>query len=264
MSDKTKKPIQDPPQPAPSSSATSAGATAFGSNQWLLEQLRMQQEEAQESSRPPLAAGMWQELGYRIPQNFPGSAAGATDNYNLSFRDKSGYRGSTSEAFLNKARSGSKWKGLRMDYGPNVKTGGQTNWHWNQKGSMNAFGKADHALASPGAARLGQTLRALKPLSRGAMVVGAGMDAYDLGTEAHQSMQTGDWSNTAAKGTEIAGGWAGAYAGAKSMGAAGAGIGTFLGGPVGTMVGGALGGIIGGIGGYMAGSKFGQWLGSGW
>ena len=264
MSDKTKKPVQGPPQPASTTSTTSAGATAFGSNQWLLEQLRMQQEGAQESSRPPLAAGMWQELGYRIPQNFPGSAAGATDNYNLSFRDKSGYRGSTSEAFLNKARSGSKWKGLRLDYGPNVKTGGQTNWHWNQKGSMNAFGQADHALASPGAARLGQTLRALKPLSRGAMVVGAGMDAYDLGTEAHQSMQTGDWSNSAAKGTEIAGGWAGAYAGAKSMGAAGAGIGTFLGGPVGTMVGGALGGIIGGIGGYMAGSKFGQWLGSGW
>ena len=71
MSDKTKKPIQGPPQPAPTSSTSSAGANAFGTNQWLLEQLRMQQEGAQESSRPPLAAGMWQELGYRIPQNFP-------------------------------------------------------------------------------------------------------------------------------------------------------------------------------------------------
>ena len=127
---------------------------------------------------------------------------------------------------------------------------------------MNAFGQADHALASPGAARLGQTLKGLKPLSRGAMLLGAGLDAYDLGSEAHQSMQTGNWSNTAAKGTELRAGLAHTRA-QKSAGALGAGIGTFVGGPAGTMVGGALGGIIGGVGGYMAGSKLGKWLEAG-
>ena len=314
MSDKSKKPLQVPPQLVPSGSETTSGATAFDSNQWLVEQMRMeeeahraqlkgapglfspgssdspglssgspgldqnqwlmnelQQEEAQQSGRPPLAAGMWQELSYPIPKDFPGSAKGATDRHNLSFRDKSGYesRGngfkrSTSEAFLNKAHSGNKWKGLRLDYGRNVKTGNQTNWHWNQKGAMNAFGHTDHALASPAAVKTGQVLKGLKPLSRGAMVLGAGMDAYDLGREAHQSMQTGEWGNTAYKGAEIAGGWAGAYAGAKSLGAAGAGIGTAVGGPVGTVVGGAIGGIAGGIGGYLAGTELAKWLGSWW
>lgn len=239
-----------------------SGLEQWESNQAMIEELFEQQKT--NPVQAGRASGMWQELDYSVPQKMPGAQQGGADRYNLSFRDKSGFKGSTSEAFLNKANAGNKWKGLRLDHGPNVKTGNQTNWHWNQKGAMNAFGHTDHALASPAAVKTGQVLKGLKPLSRGAMVLGAGMDAYDLGREAHQSMQTGEWGNTAYKGAEIAGGWAGAYAGAKSLGAAGAGIGTAVGGPVGTVVGGAIGGIAGGVGGYLAGTELAKWLGSLW
>ena len=237
-----------------------------GPGAWESNQLLMQEMFERQKSNPVQAmraGGMWQDLAYPIMQELPGSVDGAMDNYNLSFRDKSGFKDPTSHAYLNKAGGGNKWKGLRLDHGPNVKTGGQTNWHWNQKGSMNAFGQADHALASPAAARTGSILRALKPMSRGAMVVGAGMDAYSLGSEAHQSMQTGEWDNTIEKGSEIAGGWAGAYAGAKSLGALGATLG-LAGGPVGSAIGGAAGGLIGGVGGYFAGSQLGKWASGLW
>ena len=178
------------------------------SNQHMLEQLfERQRSTPVQSAR---SAGMFQELQYPIPQTRPGSQPGTMDRYNLSFRDKSGYKGSTSEAFLNKAGGGSKWKGLRLDHG-RVKAGGQTNWHWNQKGAMNAFGRPDHATVSPGTARAAQGLKALKPLSRGAMVVGAGMDAYSIGSEVNQSMNTGEWQNTIDETARVASGWTGAY-----------------------------------------------------
>ncbi|WP_446403492.1 hypothetical protein [Coleofasciculus sp. C1-SOL-03] len=121
-----------------------------------------------------------------------------------------------------------------MDYGPNVKTGGSTNWHWNQTGAGKTFGIADHTVASPRAANFGRAMKYAKPLGRGALAVGAGMDAYSLGTEINQSVQTGDWDNTVVEGSRIAGGWAGAYGGAKALGAAGAGIGTLIAPGIGT------------------------------
>jgi len=201
------------------------------------------------------AGGIFQELQYPLLHERPGSLPGTTDKYNLSFRDKSGYRGSTSEAFLNKSGPGSKWKGLRLDHGPNVKTNGQTNWHWNQKGAMNAFGRPDHAVASPGTARAAAALRALKPAARGAMLVGAGMDAFSIGQEAHESMQTGDWENTIDQTAHVAGGWAGAYTGAKALGALGAGLGSFILPGIGSMIGGGIGAFTGGALGYWGGSS---------
>ena len=192
---------------------------------WESNQEAIQELFERQKSTPVQAAragGMWQELSYPMLQDMPGSQKGGMDKYNLSFRDKSNFPDPTSHAYLNKAGGGKKWKGLRLDHGPNAKTGGQTNWHWNQKGAMNAFGKADHALASPAAAKTGAALKMVKPLARGEMVVGAGMDAYSLGSEAIKSSQTGEWDNTVDEGARIAGGWAGAYAGAKSLGTAGA------------------------------------------
>ena len=234
---------------------------------WQSNQEAMQQLFERQKSTPVQAAragGMWQELNYPMLQDMPGSQKGGMDKYSLSFRDKSGFKDPTSHAYLNKAGGGNKWKGLRLDHGPNVKSGGQTNWHWNQKGSMNAFGKADHALASPMAAKTGAALKMIKPAARGAMVVGAGMDAYSLGSEAYQSSQTGEWDNTIDEGARIAGGWAGAYAGAKGLGTAGAAIGTAIAPGLGTVIGGAVGGLAGGIGGYLAGSSAGQWLADLW
>ena len=234
---------------------------------WESNQEAIQELFERQKSTPVQAAragGMWQELSYPMLQDMPGSQKGGMDKYNLSFRDKSGFKDPTSHAYLNKAGGGNKWKGLRLDHGPNVKAGGETNWHWNQKGSMNVFGKADHALANPAAAKTGAALKMAKPLARGAMVVGAGMDAYSLGSEAVKSSQTGEWDNTVDEGARIAGGWAGAYAGAKGLGTAGAAIGTAIAPGLGTAIGGAVGGLAGGIGGYLAGSSAGQWLADLW
>lgn len=235
-----------------------SGPTDWQSNQAVMEELFEHQK-----SNPVQAAragSMWQQMQYPLGSELPGSQPGMTDKYNLSFRDKSGYKGSTSQAFLNKAGGGNKWKGLRLDHGPNVKTGNAVNWHWNQKGAMNAFGRPDHAVAGPAAARTGAGLRFIKPLARKATFLGAGMDAISLGQEVNESSQTGDWSNTVEKGSEIAGGWAGAWAGAKGMGALGAAAGTAIAPGIGTIIGGALGGFLGGVGGYMGGSHLGGTL----
>ena len=256
MSSKKRKPHLKPPS---KESDVPTGVTGMGahSNQAMMQELfERQRSQPVQSGR---AGGMFQDLQYPLLHNRPGAEGGAGDRYNLSFRDKSGFKGSTSEAFMNKAGSGSKWKGLRLDHGPNVKTNGQTNWHWNQKGAMNAFGHGNHAVTSPATAKVAGALKAIKPAARGAMVVGAGMDAYSIGSEAHESMQTGDWDNTIDESARVAGGWAGAYAGAKGMGALGAGIGTMIAPGMGTIIGGALGGFLGGVGGYMGGSALGQW-----
>mgnify|MGYP002010767231 CR=1 FL=1 len=223
----------------------------------LLQQLfERQRSQPVQSAR---AGGMFQELQYPILHERPGSQPGTTEKFNLSFRDKSGFNGSSSEAFLNKAGNGSKWNGLRLDHGPNAKSNGQTNWHWNQKGAKNAFGRADHAVASPMTAKAASALKAVKPAARGAMIVGAGMDAFSIGKEANQSMQTGEWDNTINRTAHVAGGWAGAYAGAKGLGALGAGLGSLVAPGIGTMIGGALGGFVGGMAGYMGGSSLADW-----
>ena len=148
---------------------------------------------------------------------------------------------------------GNYWKGLRLDFGPNVQTGGTTNWHWNHSGA-GGFRIADHTLAGPGARFFGNAMRYGRPVGRGLLGLGIAIDAISLGMEVNRSLETGNWSNTGREAAGIAGGWVGAWAGAKGGAMVGAYIGS-LGGPLGILVGGAIGGILGGVGGYLAGSS---------
>ena len=211
----------------------------------------------------PLAAGVFQDLRYPVPNNFR-AADGSPSKFDLTFRDRSGFPNPTSEAYLNRTSPapGNSWKGLRLDHGPNPTIGGASNWHWNHKGA-GGFGIPDHTAATRFESGVGRTLQAAKPLGRAAVVVGAALDGFSLTKEVQTSRKTGDWSNTAQEGARIAGGWTGAVVGAKAAGSAGAAIGTLIAPGIGTVVGGAVGGLIGGAVGYMAGSGVGSTI-AGW
>ena len=211
----------------------------------------------------PLAAGVFQDLRYPVPNTFRG-ADGSPNKFDLTFRDRSGFPNPTSHAYLNRTTPapGNSWKGLRLDHGPNPTIGGASNWHWNHKGA-GGFGLPDHTAATRFESGVGRTLQAAKPLGRAAVVVGAALDGFSLAKEVQTSRKTGDWSNTAQEGARIAGGWTGAVVGAKAAGSAGAAIGTLIAPGIGTVVGGAVGGLIGGAVGYMAGSSVGSTI-AGW
>jgi hypothetical protein len=223
-----------------------------------LVQQQPQQQRNPVTGNPFLASGVFQQMRYPILRDLPGGQPGTTNRFDLSFRDKSGYKKPTSHAYLNRVSPPSTgWRGLRLDYGFNVKTG-TSNWHWNHKGG-GGFGITNHALASPSARNFARTMKVLKPLGRGAVLLNAGLDGYSLANQINQSRQTGNWSNTRNEAASIAGGWGGAWAGAKAGGALGATIGSF-GGPLGTVIGGAAGGIIGGGLGYWGGSSAGRFM----
>jgi hypothetical protein len=210
----------------------------------------------QSGLQAPLAAGIFQELRYPILQNLPGPTAGTTARFDLSFRDFSGFPNPTSHAYLNRTvpPPGNRWKGLRLDFGPNPRTGA-TDWHWNQSGAGNSFGIADHTPASAFEANFGRMMQIAKPVGRAAMWTGVAFDTFSLGSEVVESTQTGEWSNTIVEGARVAGGWGGAWAGAQGGGMAGAALGTAIFPGIGTAVGGFLGSVIGGAGGYFAGSE---------
>ena len=211
----------------------------------------------------PLAAGVFQDLRYPVPNNFR-AADGSPSKFDLTFRDRSGFPNPTSHAYLNRTSPapGNSWKGLRLDHGPNPTIGGASNWHWNHKGA-GGFGIPDHTAATRFESGVGRTLQAAKPLGRAAVVVGAALDGFSLAKEVQTSRKTGDWSNTAQEGARIAGAWTGAVVGAKAAGSAGAAIGTLIAPGIGTVVGGAVGGLIGGAVGYIAGSSVGSTI-AGW
>ena len=211
----------------------------------------------------PLAAGVFQDLRYPVPNTFRG-ADGSPNKFDLTFRDRSGFPNPTSHAYLNRTTPapGNSWKGLRLDHGPNPTIGGASNWHWNHKGA-GGFGIPDHTAATRFESGVGRTLQAAKPLGRAAVVVGAALDGFSLAKEVQTSRKTGNWSNTAQESARIAGGWTGAVVGAKAAGSAGAAIGTLIAPGIGTVVGGAVGGLIGGAVGYMAGSSVGSTI-AGW
>ena len=211
----------------------------------------------------PLAAGVFQDLRYPVPNTFRG-ADGSPNKFDLTFRDRSGFPNPTSHAYLNRASPapGNSWKGLRLDHGPNPTIGGASNWHWNHRGA-GGFGIPDHTAATRFESGVGRTLQAAKPLGRAAVVVGEALDGFSLAKEVQTSRKTGDWSNTAQEGARIAGGWTGAVVGAKAAGSAGAAIGTLIAPGIGTVVGGAVGGLIGGAVGYIAGSSVGSTI-AGW
>ena len=211
----------------------------------------------------PLAAGVFQDLRYPVPNNFR-AADGSPSKFDLTFRDRSGFPNPTSHAYLNRTTPapGNSWKGLRLDHGPHPTIGGASNWHWNHKGA-GGFGIPDHTAATRFESGVGRTRQAAKPLGRAAVVVGAALDGFSLAKEVQASRKTGDWSNTAQEGARIAGGWTGAVVGAKAAGSAGAAIGTLIAPGIGTVVGGAVGGLIGGAVGYIAGSSVGSTM-AGW
>ena len=150
--------------------------------------------------------------------------------------------GSTSTLFFQDV-SGKRH--LRLDYGYNKATN-SIDYHWNQKGTHNRFGIANHQPAGRGGGVLYKSARYYKYAGRAFLLAGVMTDGYSIVT-ASKPLQ---------RATEVATGWAGAWVGCKVVGAGGATVGSF-GGPKGTAIGGVGGCIIGGIAGYWVGEETG-------
>ncbi len=150
--------------------------------------------------------------------------------------------GSTSTVFIQDVTGR---KHLRLDYGYNIRS--QTvDYHWNQKGTFNKFGIADHTTVGT-AGRIGyKAAKYLKWGGRVLLVVGIAIDAWSIVQSSKPLRRT----------AQVVTGWAGAWAGCEVVGAGGAAFGSIEPGG-GTAVGGFLGCIGGGIGGYFLGSKAG-------
>ena len=129
----------------------------------------------------------------------------------------------------------------------------QNFFHWNQQGAHALYGVRDHQLLTSNPAPQGNVIgrfggaKLVRGLSRGALVLGAGMDIYSVATA----------ENKVEEGVRRASAWGGAWAGAKGGAAVGAAIGSIFPGP-GTAIGGFVGGVGGGIGGYFAGYEVGD------
>lgn len=134
---------------------------------------------------------------------------------------------------------------LRLDYGPNKATG-HIDYHWNVSKTYQQFGIADHTVASPSEARAYRALKAFKYLGRVLLVAGLASDAYSV-VLANKPLR---------RGVQVAGSWAGSWAGCETIGAGGAWLGVG-GGPWGIAVGAGVGCIIGGWVGYEGGSRLG-------
>jgi hypothetical protein len=137
-------------------------------------------------------------------------------------------------------------KALRLDYGYNVKTK-TIDYHWNQRGTYEAFRIADHTTVGRGGAVLYKAARAFKYLGRTLIVIGVVTDAISIVTA----------SNPLRRSTQVVTAWAMAWAGAEGAGAVGAAIGTAIEPGGGTAVVGVVFAIGGGIAGYFAGDKAG-------
>jgi hypothetical protein len=135
---------------------------------------------------------------------------------------------------------------LRLDHGYNTKT--QTiDYHWNQKGTHNHFQILDHAPASQRGQTLHRMARYYRWGGRLLVVSGLAIDAVSIVVA----------SKPLRRASEVAGGWAGAWMGCKSVGALGAAGGTLANPGIGTAVGAAAGCVLGGGVGYWLGSEVG-------
>ncbi|MBW4696813.1 MAG: hypothetical protein KME03_02715 [Aphanocapsa lilacina HA4352-LM1] len=223
--------------------------------------------------------GLVQELTYPIWKQFE-EPQGKPKNFNLSFRDISGFPKPTGQVYINRIDSltgnPTKWKGLRLDFGPfpdqdpvsgSVKKDPLTGekiykvgWHWNQDGAWTAFGIRNHTEIKAGtlANTLGRTLEATKLPGRAVLAGGVFLDAWAMGSAIDTALHSGDWDPAVVEGVRIAGGWAGGWAAAQVGGGLGATIGTTVLPGIGTIVGGAVGGLTGGALGYLGGSAIGQ------
>lgn len=148
--------------------------------------------------------------------------------------------GSTSTLFF-QDQSGRRH--LRLDYGFNPRTG-QIDYHWNQRGTHAQFGISDHTPAGPSGAAAHRWAKAFRAGGRVLLVVGVGMDLVSI-VQADRPLR---------RTSEVIGGWAGAWAGCKILGAGGALLGTSA-TPIGTGLLGLGGCVLGGIGGYFGGSS---------
>lgn len=149
--------------------------------------------------------------------------------------------GSTSTLFIQDV---SGKRNLRLDYGYNVKTK-TVNFHWNQKGTFNEFGIADHAVAGSKGSSLYSGAKYFRYGGRVLLVVGAAIDIYSIVVSSSPLRQA----------TKVAAGWVGAWAGCKTIGAAGAAAGTFVEPGGGTAIGGIVGCAVGGFIGYVGFSE---------
>jgi len=131
---------------------------------------------------------------------------------------------------------------LRLDYGYNAATG-NVDFHWNQKGVAQQFGITNHTPAGSGAAAAYHGARFFRYAGRTLLVVGVAMDAYSVVVSDQRFRQV----------AIVTGGWAGAWAGCKVVGAGGAVAGSFVKPGLGTAAGGVIGCLAGGIGGYWTG-----------
>ena len=131
---------------------------------------------------------------------------------------------------------------LRLDYGYNAATN-RTDFHWNQRGTFDVFGRANHAPAGRGASALYNGARYFRYAGRTLICVGLAFDAYSVVASDRPYRQL----------AIVTGGWAGAWAGCRVLGAVGAGLGTMVEPGGGTAVGGIAGCFIGGVSGYWAG-----------
>jgi hypothetical protein len=131
---------------------------------------------------------------------------------------------------------------LRLDYGYN-KTNGNTEWHWNQKGTFDEFGIKNHTPAGSSAEALGRSAKYFKWGGRILLVVAVAADGYSIVTS----------SNPLRRSVQVVSAWTLGWGGCKGVGAVGAAIGTGIEPGLGTAIGGLLGCAVGGFIGYKAG-----------
>jgi hypothetical protein len=198
---------------------------------------------APSSSRPPesdvsgsaVAVGAGVSSVARIP--VPGSNGLFVE---LSPRGWVPKAGSTSTLFIQDSSGG---RHLRLDYGYNKATGG-IDYHWNQSGTFEQFGIANHTPAGAGGEALYRGARYIRYGGRVLLVAGLALDVYSIVVAKKR------WRQAA----RVASGWAGAWVGCEAVGAGFAGLGTFVEPGGGTAVGALAGCVVGGIGGYAGAS----------
>jgi hypothetical protein len=150
--------------------------------------------------------------------------------------DPSTYKGvSTSSIFI---QSTDGKRELRLDWGFNKRTG-NIDYHWNQRGVFAKFGIQGHTEAGVLGRYLWHGARIFKWAGRALFVAGAVMDGVSIVRAENKVRQT----------AVVVGGFAGAWAGAKLLGAGGAFAGSAVPGP-GTIIGGFVGATGGAIGGF--------------
>lgn len=177
----------------------------------------------------PLALGAGSMI--RIP--VPGTKGLAIE---LTPRGWTPHGGSTSRLFIQDVAGK---RALRLDYGYNVKTKA-VDFHWNQKGTFNEFGIADHTVAGGAGEALFRGAKYFRYGGRVLVVAAAAIDIYSIVVA----------SNPIRRSTQVIAGWVGAYAGCKAVGAGGAYVGTLAEPGLGTAIGGIVGCAIGGFIGY--------------